>query len=35
LDQSLIDKFEDTKKELEEDNENLNMENKNLKEKLK
>jgi hypothetical protein len=35
LDQSVIDKFENTKKELEEENENMNIENKNLKENLK
>ena len=35
LDQSQIDKFENTRKELEEENENLNIENNNLKDNLK
>ena len=35
LDQAQLDKFENTRKELEEENENLTMENNNLKENLK
>ena len=35
LDQSQIDKFENTRKELEEENENLQIENNNFKENLK